>query len=101
MYFYENVFAYILESPQKHITIDFYFVHNETTIMYNLLLSDFALRLYKYKVYCRLENIDETAGLISSNVKSSIFQHSEMPYVNGIVQMCVYFQFFQILFEQL
>lgn len=47
-----------------------------------LLLSYVAIRIYKYRMYYRLENIDKSAEGILLHVKSSIFQYSTLNVQN-------------------
>ena len=61
----------------KHIVVGFFSVRNETTVVLNLLLSFVALKIYKYKMFCRLENKEETSEGLLNNLKSAISQYSE------------------------
>jgi hypothetical protein len=49
----------------------------KTTVVLNLLLSSVALKIYKYKMFCRLENKEETSEGLLNNLKSVISQYSE------------------------
>lgn len=52
----------------------FNFEKSKTTVVFNLFLSIIALKIYSvYKLYGRLENIDETEGFLS-NLKACILQ---------------------------
>jgi hypothetical protein len=61
----------------KHIVVGFFSVRSETTVVFNLLLSFVALKIYKYKMFCRLENKEETSQALLYNLKSCISQYSE------------------------
>ena len=39
----------------KHIVVGFYHKMNEQTIIFNNLISFLALRIYKYTIWCRIE----------------------------------------------
>ena len=56
----------------KHLIFCFYSVQNNTTFLYNLLLSFVVLKIYKYKMYCRLEKIDESYEGILFHLKSCL-----------------------------
>ena len=63
---WKNISNYIgFEVKWKHVLFGFYSVQNDTTYLYNLLLSFVALKIYKYKMYCRLEkNIISYEGIL-------------------------------------
>lgn len=43
----------------KYIIIGFYLENNRKIVILNFLIFLIVLRIYKYKMYCRLEKIDE------------------------------------------
>lgn len=91
-----NIFGF--DVKWKHIVIGFYSVRNETTAMYNLLLSFVALKIYKYKMFCRLENIVETSEGIVCNLKLCIQKYLEILHCIGNTR---YYSFFKTLLDKL
>ena len=55
----------------KHIIIGFYHVRNNTTRHYNLLFSFIVYRIYKHKMYCRIEKIDENENSLVHAIRDS------------------------------
>ena len=53
----------------KHIIVSFFHERNRKTKSLNLLISYIAYRIYKYKMYCRLNSFDETCYNIFQHVK--------------------------------
>ncbi|XP_056008394.1 uncharacterized protein LOC125674557 [Ostrea edulis] len=53
----------------KSIVIGFYFECNQSTRLLNNFISFIALKIYKYKMFCRLSNLEETEYSISNHVK--------------------------------
>ena len=53
----------------KHIVIGFCLEFNDKVSMLNDLISFIACRIYKFKMYCRLELLDETEYTIRCHLK--------------------------------
>ena len=55
----------------KHIVVGFYHEMNEkkNTIIFTNLISFLALRIYKYKMWCRIDEKNESSEEILCNVK--------------------------------
>ena len=60
------------EVSWKVITVGFYNETNEKTILLNNLVSFIALRIYKYKMWCRIEETIESSDKISCHLKNSL-----------------------------
>ena len=56
----------------KHIIVGFYNERNKKCTSHNTLLSYVAYRIYKYKMYCRLESLKETDYGIQNHIKESL-----------------------------
>ena len=56
----------------KHVIVGFNYESNRTVITLNPLISYVAYRIYKYKMYCRLQCLDVTKYNILHYVKSLI-----------------------------
>ena len=67
------------EIKWKHILIGFYFEKNQKIVDLNNILSTIATIIYKYKMYCRLKDVDESKENISSHVKNALKTYG---YVN-------------------
>lgn len=80
-----NIFGF--DVKWKQIVIGFYSVRNETTAMYNLLSSFVALKIYKYKMLYRLENIVETSKGIVCNLKLCIHNTYKFYIVSEILDI--------------
>ena len=52
----------------KHLLIGFYFENNQKVIDLNNIISSIATIIYKYKMYCRLEDVEERKENISIHV---------------------------------
>lgn len=65
-----NIFGF--DVKWKYIVIGFYFVRNEIIVMYNLFLFFVVLKIYKYKMFCRLESFDEIEYNLRNYVKKCI-----------------------------
>lgn len=59
----------------KHIVLGFYLEETQVTKLYNYFLSFIAYRIYKCKMYCRLENLPESILLIKNSFKEYITTH--------------------------
>lgn len=53
----------------KHIVLGFYLEETQVTKLYNYFLSFIAYRIYKCKMYCRLENLPESILLIKKLIQ--------------------------------
>lgn len=67
----------------KHVIIGFYSSQSNTIKMYNLLFSFISYKIYKHKMYCRLENTEETEQSLFYAVKDSV-----LIYSNVLKYMC-------------
>ena len=56
----------------KHIVIGFCLEYNEKVSIFNNIISFIACRIYKYKMYCRLESIDESEYAIRFHLKKQL-----------------------------
>ena len=62
----------------KHIAVGFYFEKNRKTLDLNFIISFIAFRIYKYKMYCRLNSLDETRYNIFQHVKFSVMKYAKI-----------------------
>lgn len=62
----------------KKVVIGFYFEKNEKTLFLNSLISLIACKIYKYKMYCRIENKDEKSQEICNHIKYVLTFFSEV-----------------------
>lgn len=53
----------------KNVIVGFFVDYNETTKLYNIFLSFIAFRIYKYKMFCRVENLEETSQSLRMYIK--------------------------------
>lgn len=60
----------------KHILIGFYFERNKKINDLNNIISTLATIIYKYKMFCRLKNIEENMHEIEKHVKTSLKYYS-------------------------
>ena len=60
------------EITWKHIVLGFYHEKNKKSYMLNNIISYTACKIYKCKMYCRIENKNETELCIKSYVKKHI-----------------------------
>ena len=61
----------------KHIVIGFCLENNEKVSIFNSIISFIACRIYKFKMYCRLELIDESEYAIQCHLKKQLlFYHN-------------------------
>ena len=56
----------------KHVIIGFYHENNSKVKLLNNVISFVALKIYKYKMYCRLEQIVESERHISMHIKNCL-----------------------------
>lgn len=56
----------------KNIILGFYDELNDKTILLNNIISFIAYRIYKYKMFCRLDNNRESIGDIRKHIKHSL-----------------------------
>ena len=65
----------------KHVVIGFYFEFNQNTNLLNNFISFIALKIYKYKMFCRIQNLQETEFSLTNNVKKcTIFWYRTIKY---------------------
>ena len=64
------------EIKWKHILIGFYFENNQKIHDLNNLISTIATVIYKYKMYCRIKNCNETIENVCTHVKKSLKTYS-------------------------
>ena len=64
------------EIQWKHILIGFYFEKNQKIVDLNNIISTIATIIYKYKMYCRLKDVEESKENISIHVKGSLKTYS-------------------------
>lgn len=62
----------------KTVVIGFYFEKNEKTLFLNSLISLIACKIYKYKMYCRIENKEEKPQEICNHIKYVLTFFSEV-----------------------
>ena len=62
----------------KHIIIGFYHVRNNTTKLYNLLFSCIAYRIYKHKMFCRIDKIDENENSLVHAIRDSVGSYANV-----------------------
>ena len=72
VYIYCTYYIVTMLKPVKHIVLGFYHCESEYTTFLNMLISFTACRIYKYKMFCRLESLDENMSNIRINVKHSL-----------------------------
>ena len=56
----------------KHVVIGFCLESNEKVSILNNIMSFIACRIYKFKMFCRLESIDETEYAIRYNLRKQL-----------------------------
>ena len=54
---------------RKRVVIGFYFECNQNTNLLNNFIFFIALKIYKFKMFCRVENLQETWFSLTNNVK--------------------------------
>ena len=65
----------------KRVVKGFYFEFNQNTNLLNNFISFIALKIYKYKMFCRIENLQETEVSLINNVKKrTIFWYRTKKY---------------------
>ena len=64
------------EIQWKNILIGFYFEKNQKIVDLNNIISTIATIIYKYKMYCRLKDTEESKENISIHVKGSLKTYS-------------------------
>ena len=62
----------------KHVIVVFYDEKDKKCTSLNTLISYVAYRIYKYKMYCRLESLNETDVCIQIHIKESIYGYSKV-----------------------
>lgn len=56
----------------------FYLEQNDKIESLNLLISLIAYKIYKYKMYCRIESLQETEIDVFKSVKHALIQYTSM-----------------------
>ena len=65
----------------KHIIVGFFLEESAKIDSLNIIISFVACKIYKYKMYCRLESLDEREINIRNNLRqSTIFMRSVLKY---------------------
>ena len=61
----------------KHILIGFYHEHNKKIVTLNNFISTISTVIYKYKMFCRIKEIEENVESMESHIKASckIYSH--------------------------
>ena len=60
------------EIQWKHLVVGFYYEDNNKVVLLNNLLSYVACRIYKYKMFCRINSLQESEISICQNLKSHL-----------------------------
>lgn len=68
----------MFDASWKTVVIGFYFEKNEKTLFLNSLISLIACKIYKYKMYCRIENKEEKPQEICNHIKYVLTCFSEV-----------------------
>lgn len=68
----------LIDIKWKHIILGFYLEQNDKIESLNLLISFIAYKIYKYKMYCRIESLQETEINVCKSVKNALIQYSSM-----------------------
>ena len=75
----------------KHIVIGFCLEYNEKVSIFNNIISFIACRIYKYKMYCRLESIDESEYAIRFPLKKQLLFYYNVLKLRQIHNHAKYF----------
>lgn len=68
----------LIDIKWKHIILGFYLEQNDKIESLNLLISFIAYKIYKYKMYCRIESLQETEINVCKSVKNALIQYSSL-----------------------
>ena len=63
------------EVQWKHVILGFYFEQNSKLCFLNTVISFLAFKIYKYKMYCRLQNKVEQESMLVSYVKNNLINN--------------------------
>ena len=63
----------LIDIQWKHVIVGFYNERNKKCTSLNTLISYVAYRIYKFKMYCRLESLKETDTGIQNHIKESLY----------------------------
>ena len=63
-------YIFIIPIKWKHIVVGFYCEENDKIKTLNLFISFVAFRIYKYKMLCRLDSLNETAYNLYNHVRN-------------------------------
>ena len=58
---------------RKHVVIGFYFEFNQNTNLLNNFIFFIALKIYKYKMFCRIESLQETEFSLTMSKNAQYF----------------------------
>lgn len=61
-----------------HAILNFYLKKNDKIKSLNLLISFIAYKIYKYKMFCRIESLQETETDVLRSVKNALILYSSM-----------------------
>ena len=69
-----NIVSFTLkfEVEWKHIVLGFYNSKSDYIDFLNYLISFIACKIYKYRMFCRLESLDENTYNITTHLKVSL-----------------------------
>ena len=82
----------------KHVIVGFYNERNKKCTSLNTLISYVAYRIYKYKMYCRLESLKETDTGIQNHIKESLYGYSKVvKRLNTLIDYKLFNRIAQIL----
>ena len=89
-----TILGFILnfEVQWKHVLVGFYYEKSEKVSMLNNLISYVACRMYKYKMFCRLETLEESEYAIRYNLKSSLKFYTSVLKHNKCMLQSKYFE---------
>ena len=82
----------------KHVIVGFYNERNKNCTSLNTLIFYIAYRIYKYKMYCRLESLKETDTGIQNHIKESLYGESKfVKRLNTLIDYKLFYRIAQIL----
>ena len=65
-----NILGFTLQ--WKHVVVGFFLESNEEIYLFNNMISFVACRIYKYKMYCRLEGMNEHEIGVHHHIKQNV-----------------------------
>ena len=80
------------EVQWKHVLVGFYYEKSDKVSMLNNLISYVACRMYKYKMFCRLETLEESEYAIRYHLKSSLKFYTSVLKHNKCMLQSKYFE---------